>query len=219
MNAQKERSAFVSGHTFLAASGGIFSGKYTALYQQFGLWGIKAHPHYNSFVGIAANGCLLTNKNGTWDANICFEIMIPETVLKNDSQQINFTGHHFITSLYGKDIIPGYPFALVLAPGVEWGKIKIQYRLNDRKINYFHKIGSPFLRAEFRYKISHLILGTRATWRYDLNKSGWKTKDANAPVLAGTRFTGFSYQFFLGWNFGFKNNAGFSDQVPAGGEE
>ena len=204
-HAQKDEFHFVSGHTFLAASGGIFTGKYTALYQQFGSWGMKNHPQFNSFIGIAANGTLLTNRKGTWDSNICFEILIPETFLKNDSQQIDLSGHHLITSLFGKDVIPGYPFALVLAPGVEWGKYKIHYQLNDQKINYTHKIISPFVRAEFRYKIGHLIIGTRASWRFDLNKSGWKTEFSNAPVLAETKFTGFSYQFFLGWNFDFKN--------------
>lgn len=219
MNAQKDEFHFVSGHTFLAASGGNFSGKYTALYQQFESWGMKSHSQYNSFIGIAGNGTLLTNRKGFWDSNICFEIMIPETFLKNDSQQIDLSGHHLMTSLFGKDVIPGYPFALVLAPGVEWGKYKIHYQLNDQKINYSHKIISPFVRAEFRYKISHLIIGSRASWRFDLNKSGWKTEFSNSPVLAETKFTGFSYQFFLGWNFSFKNRQLPAEEVSGDPEE
>jgi hypothetical protein len=187
-----------------------FVGQYGRMYAKFGDlnmqmrgYGLK-QDFVNSFT--TAGFCWFTSsavsRKARFDAMAAFEITIPQRVAtgKNDSLAFELRGWHLMTSLYGKDLIPGNVVALVVAPGVDWGKAKITRTLAGNGNRYRNGYIAPFARAELRFVAGPLAIGFRTCYRYDLTNGRWNKKDdGNFPDLAATKFSGLAFQAFFGW--------------------
>ena len=104
-----------------------------------------------------------------------------------------------MTSLYGKDLIPGKTVALVLAPGFDWGAMKITRTVNGNGSLLRNGFIAPMARAELRFVIGPVALGARGSFRYDISSESWRQKRGPQASLPGTTNTGWGLEFFLGW--------------------
>ncbi len=138
---------------------------------------------------------------GSFDAMSSLSFMSRET-RSNGTGPISYRmrGWQYVTSTFGKDVIPGEAIALVLAPGVVWGNIKLDRKIGNVETLYTNPVVAPMVRAELRIKLWRLVLGGRAFYRYDLTDAKWKRKDDLMPVLNGTRQHGLGMQVFLLWH-------------------
>lgn len=199
------RFDFLSHHGYVAGYYGNFGGHFDSLSKQIDKWamlaGTSARPLANQYVGLCGNFNLLTAKMMTWDSNLGFGILVPQTVLKTNTQEIRFSGWHITTALLGKDLIPGDIVALVVSPGMELGSMKMKRTLNGDKNIYKNGIVSPYGRMELRFKLGPVILGGTACWRFDVSNKEWIFHSLNVPAIPDSDFKGLSYRFFIGWTY------------------
>jgi hypothetical protein len=117
----------------------------------------------------------------------------------NDSLSYEMRGWHYMFSFLGKDIIPGKTVALVLAPGWDLGQLKMLRTFDGQGTLYKNFFIAPMARAEMRFVFGPVALGARYAYRYDLTSADWKIKSGPSSYLPGTKNTGTSLEFFVGW--------------------
>lgn len=193
---------WISHHSTINLSASQFNTDFTLLNKQFSLWGAKENFNANYYMaGInLVNGQPSERFEGKWDGSFSLERMISEevTIGHNDSLSYKMRGWHMLTSSYGKDLIPGDMVALVIAPGIDWGNMKLFRTTGGEKTKYKNPFVAPLVRADLRFVFGKFSLGGRASYRYDITYDRWKRKDDLMPVLPGTHFHGLSLQAFIG---------------------
>jgi len=146
----------------------------------------------------------LSQHGGEFDGSFAFNYLTNYKVsignkTKPDSLTYEMRGWDFMTSCFGKDVIPGKTVALVLAPGIDWGSLRMVRTLNGLGTLYRNFYIAPLARAELRFVFGPVALGARAIYRYDLTNEDWKLKKGPTYALPGTKNTGTSIEFFVGW--------------------
>jgi hypothetical protein len=193
---------WVSEQTAIGFVGGQFHPDLTAINHRMDSLGTKS----NFYQGLRGYGITITEpepiiRGGGFDASVSFAMMMKSKVTMgpNDSLYFQMKGWHLMTSFFGKDIIPGKTVALVLAPGFDWGVLKMVRTLSGNGTLYKNGFIAPLGRAELRFVFGPVALGARYAYRYDLTKDSWKIKSGPAYALPGTKNTGTSIEFFVGW--------------------
>jgi hypothetical protein len=132
-----------------------------------------------------------------------FLYILPQTVSAgpNDSLELKMRGWHWTTSIFGWDFIQGETVALVLAPAISWGNLKMRRDENGRQTKYTNPFVAPGGRAELRFVIGNFMIGARATYRYDITYSLWKRKNDLMPVLPTYKNNGMAYFGYIGLIF------------------
>lgn len=193
---------WLSEQDIVAASGGQFHPDLKKFNDQLTAWGAKS-VFYQGLrgYGLTLAGTAATSRKLEFDAAAAFDMLLPAdvTIGKNDSLHFQMKGWRLMTSIYGKDVIPGSVVALVLAPGVDWGVLKMKRSLTGNGSLYTNGYIAPFGRAELRFVFGPIALGARGIYRYDLTKDLWKLKSGPESALPGTKNTGPSIEFFVGW--------------------
>lgn len=197
---EKEKFDWLSHQNITSFAAGRYYVDFNALNTQLSLWGAKkTFPEYYYMVG--TSGTVGELKRGHWDVATSLEFMIPQEVSvgSNDSLNLRMRGWHFMSSAFGKDVIPGKAVALVLAPGIDWGSTKIFRTLGGSHAKYKNPFVSPLLRADLRFMFGKFAFGGRAFYRYDITNSIWKRREDGMAVLPGTKMSGLGMQVFIGW--------------------
>lgn len=182
-----------------------FNNDFSLLNKQMELWGAKktfSNDYYTFGIG-SVTGDEMTKRKGRWDGSGTVEWM-PSTTISigaNDSITYRMKGWHMMTSIYGKDLIPGKVVALVIAPGIDWGTTKLFRKTGGNETKYKNPFVSPLLRADLRFAFGKFMIGGRAFYRYDISHDLWKRKADLMPVLPGTKFTGLGMSVFIGMDF------------------
>jgi hypothetical protein len=206
-SAQKKKNAgenfhWLSEQNVIAASGGQFQPDMAAFNTQLKAWGAKT-VFYEGLrgYGMTFAQTMSLNRIFRFDAAGAFDLLLPADVSigKNDSVHFQMRGWRLMTSIYGKDVIPGSVVALVLAPGVDWGVLKMKRTVIGNGSLYKNGYIAPFARAELRFVFGPIALGARGIYRYDVTKDLWKLKSGPEFALPGTKNTGTSIEFFVGW--------------------
>jgi hypothetical protein len=206
LSAQKKNKGenfhWVSEQNVFAVSGGQFQPDMAAFNTQLTAWGAKS-VFYEGLrgYGVTLAGTVAVTRGLTFDGAGAFNLLLPAKVSigTNDSLHFEMKGWRLMTSLYGKDVIPGSIVALVLAPGVDWGVLKMKRAVLGNGGLYKNGYIAPFGRAELRFVFGPVCLGARGIYRYDVSKDLWKQKSGPEFVLPGTKNTGTSIEFFIGW--------------------
>lgn len=192
---------FISHQSTFNLAAGRYDADFNALNQQLRLWGSpNVFPTSYYMVGTTS-----TKGDGTdygkWDASTSLEFMLPNEIAigPHDSLTFRMYGWHFMSSAFGKDLIPGDAVALVVAPGIDWGSTKLKRTLNGGEGKYKNPFVAPLARADLRFVFGKLSIGARALYRYDITHSIWKRKTDNLPVLPGSKMTGLGFQVFIGF--------------------
>ncbi|MDQ3110449.1 MAG: hypothetical protein M3R17_11195 [Bacteroidota bacterium] len=206
LSAQKKNKGknfhWISEQDVFAVSGGQFQPDMAKFNTQLTAWGAKS-VFYQGLrgYGFTAAGTFPVNRILVFDGAYAFDILLPAKVSigTNDSLNFEMKGWRLMTSIYGKDVIPGSVVALVLAPGVDWGVLKMKRTLAGNGGLYKNGYIAPFGRAELRFVFGPIALGARGIYRFDVTKDLWKLKSGPEFVLPGTKNTGTSIEFFIGW--------------------
>lgn len=207
LSAQKKKNKgenfhWISEQEFYGVSGGQFQPDVKDLNTQLTEWGAKS-VFYEGLrgYGITFAATAGFRRNAQFDASGAFDLLMPAkiSVGKNDSLTMQMKGWRLMTSIYGKDVIPGGTVALVLAPGVDWGVLKMKRSVQGNGSLYKNAYIAPMARAELRFIFGPVVLGARGIYRYDLTQDRWKQKSGPEFVLPGTKNTGTSIEFFVGW--------------------
>ncbi len=151
--------------------------------------------------GITMMGQTAVNRTAQFDASTAFTLLLPAKVSigTNDSITYEMKGWRFMTAVLGKDIIPGSIVALVVGPGIDWGSLKMKRAVSGNGALYKNLYIAPLGRAEIRFVFGFVALGARGIYRYDITKETWKQKLGPDHTLPGTKNTGTSIEFFIGW--------------------
>jgi hypothetical protein len=206
LSAQKKNKGknfhWISEQDVYAVSAGQFQPDMAAFNTQLTAWGAKS-VFYQGLrgYGFTVAGTLPVNRKMVFDGAGAFNLLMPAKVSigTNDSLNFEMKGWRIMTSIYGKDVIPGSIVALVLAPGIDWGVLKMKRVLAGNGGLYKNGYIAPFGRAELRFVFGPVALGARGIYRFDVSKDSWKQKSGPAFVLPGTKNTGTSIEFFIGW--------------------
>jgi hypothetical protein len=207
LSAQKKKNAgenfhWISEQNVIALSGGQFQPDMKDFNTQLTAWGAKK-VFFEGLrgYGITLAGTAASSRKLVFDAAAAFDLLLPAkvTIGKNDSLTYEMKGWRFMTSTFGKDVIPGGIVALVLAPGIDWGVLKMKRAVSGNGALYKNGYIAPFGRAELRFVFGPIALGARGIYRYDVTKELWKLKSGPAYTLPGTKNTGTSIEFFIGW--------------------
>ncbi|HET6992811.1 MAG TPA: hypothetical protein VFJ43_15865 [Bacteroidia bacterium] len=193
---------WLSEQIVVGVSGGQFHPDLSALNTQLTAFGAK--PVFNE--GLRGYGLTLAiplalSRALDFDGAIAFDDLLPAkvTIGKNDSLTYQLSGWNLMTSTYGKDVIPGKTVALVLAPGFDWGSLKMITALKGNGSLLRNSFIAPMGRAELRFVFGPVALGARGCYRYDVTKNTWKLKSGPAVAIPGVKNTGVSIEFFVGW--------------------
>ncbi len=193
---------WISEQKVFAVSGGQFQPDMDKFNAQLTAWGSK-QTFYAGLrgYGLTAAWTVPVNRTFIFDAASAFDLLLPAKVSfgTNDSLTYEMKGWRFMSSIYGKDIIPGSVVALVLAPGIDWGVLKMKRVVGGNGGLYKNGYIAPFARAELRFVFGPICLGARGIYRYDVTKDLWKRKLGPDFVLPGTKNTGTSIEFFVGF--------------------
>lgn len=192
---------WVSEQWAIGVYGGQFHPDMRAFNTQLTSWGAKSvfYDGLRSY-GLTFVEPMNVSRSGEFDASYSFGLMMKRKVsIANDSLTFEMRGWHLMTSFYGKDIIPGDVVALVLAPGVDWGVMKMLRTVGGNGSLFKNGYIAPLARAEFRLVFGPIAVGARGVYRYDITKDGWKLKSGKPYDLPGTKNTGASIEFFVGW--------------------
>ncbi len=207
LSAQKNQGNnfhWVSEQWIIAPSGGQFHPDMSAFNDQLTKWGAKS-VFYDGLrgYGLTLAQPLTVVRGGGFDAAYSFSLMQNRTVTigPKDSLSYQMRGWHLMTSIYGKDVIPGETVALVLAPGIDWGSLRMVRTLNGLGGLYRNFFIAPMARAELRFVFGPVALGARGIYQYDVTKDDWKLKKGPTFALPGTKNTGTSIEFFVGWGY------------------
>jgi hypothetical protein len=207
VSAQKKKNAgenfhWVSEQWVVGVTGGQFQPDMAKFNTQLKTWGAKS-VFYQGLRGYGMTFVepMNVSRKGLFDASYAFDLLLPAnvTIGHNDSLTFQMKGWRLMTSIYGKDVIPGSIVALVLAPGVDWGILKMKRSLQGNGSLYKNGFIAPFARAELRFVFGPIALGARGIYRFDVTKDDWKLKSGPEFVLPGTKNTGTSIEFFVGW--------------------
>lgn len=207
LSAQKKKNKgenfhWISEQDMFAVSGGQFQPDMKDFNEQLTAWGSK-RTFYEGLrgYGITMAGTAAVTRGLTFDAAMAFNLLLPAKVSfgANDSLMYEMKGWRLMTSLYGKDVIPGSIVALVLAPGIDWGVLKMKRTLVGNGALYKNGYIAPLGRAELRFVFGPIALGARGIYRFDISKDLWKLKSGPEFALPGTKNTGTSIEFFIGW--------------------
>lgn len=205
---KKEKFMWVSMQNITGFSAGYYQADFSALNNQLTAWGAKSvFPTSYYMVGTTGAKGDTTRRAGTdhpskLDGASSLEFMLPQevTIGSNDSLVLRMHGWHFMTSTFGKDVIPGKMVALVLAPGIDWGTMKINRTLHNNEAKYKNPFVSPLVRADLRFMFGKFAIGGRAIYRYDITHPIWKRREDGMAVLPGSKMTGLGLQVFIGWS-------------------
>ncbi|MBI3511088.1 MAG: hypothetical protein HY064_10530 [Bacteroidetes bacterium] len=197
---------WISEQWAVAPSGGQFHPDLRAMNNQLTAWkGNDQDLFYSGLRGYGltyAGPCDLT-RGGEFDGSFAFDLMMPSKVsigkVQKDSLTFDLKGWNFMSSFFGKDIIPGSIVALVLAPGIDWGTLKMISAVNGNGTLQRNFFIAPLGRAEMRFVFGPICLGARGCYRYDVTKDSWNLKSGPAFALPGVKNTGTSIEFFVGW--------------------
>lgn len=197
-----ENFHWVSEQTVIAVSGGQFQPDMANFNAQLTAWGAKS-TFYEGLrgYGVTIAQPMAINRKLQFDAAYAFDLFLPAKVSigKNDSLTFEMKGWRFMTSTLGKDLIPGSIVALVVAPGIDWGVLKMKRALGGNGGLYKNGYIAPFGRAEIRFVFGPIALGARGIYRFEVTKDEWKQKSGPQSVLPGTKNTGTSIEFFIGY--------------------
>ena len=136
-----------------------------------------------------------------FDAALCLEFLLPENVSDNDSSKFHLYGWHFTTSLLGLRMVDTKHWAATAGPCLDFGNVKVLANQNGIHTNYYNPFISPLMRAEIRYAIWRIVIGSRISYRWDFSKGQWKQTGELSP-LPGSKFSGLGLQCFIGWGTG-----------------
>jgi hypothetical protein len=193
---------WISEQAVIGVSGGQFHPDMGAFNTQLTAWGAKS-VFYDGLrcYGLTFVEPLNVSRHGHFDASYAVGLMMKRkvTIGPADSLTYEMKGWHLMTSFYGKDVIPGSVVALVLAPGIDWGVMKMTRTVNGSGTLYTNGYIAPLARAELRFVFGPVAVGARGVYRYDVTKDGWKVKSGPAFPIPGTKNTGTSIEFFVGW--------------------
>jgi hypothetical protein len=193
-----QNNSHISGQDIFAVSAGQYHANFLKLNSQLKTAGaIKTFLPINA-VGINLNGTADISPSKRFDAAYSFEKFLSQEISIGDSLKYKLYGWHMMTSLYGKDLIPGPIVALTLAPGVDWGSAKIKGTLNEIGTFYKNPFVAPFARADLRFVIWRIAFGARVCYRYDISKDRWK-QSGSLSALPGSKISGLGLQVFVGW--------------------
>jgi hypothetical protein len=202
LNTLSAQHSWVSNHDANGLSAGITEVDFSGLNQSLMQQGVQGFDNQIFMAGWdAVKTANISGTTASFDAMSSLSFMLRET-RSNGTGPISYRmrGWQYVTSTFGKDVIPGDAIALVLAPGVVWGNTKLDRKVGNIETLYTNPVVAPMVRAELRIKLWRLVLGGRAFYRYDLTDAKWKRKDDLMPVLNGTRQHGLGMQVFLLWN-------------------
>jgi hypothetical protein len=182
---------------------GQFHPDLTAMNDQLEIW--KGNDKDLFYEGLRGYGITIVepmnvSRGGLFDGSFSYAFFMPAKVsINNDSMTFRLQGWHFMYSIFGKDVIPGKVVALVLSPGWDFGSFKMISAVRGSGTLSRNFFVAPFGRAELRFVFGPIMLGARGIYHYDITKSTWKNKSGPAFDLPGTRNTGFSTEFFVGF--------------------
>jgi hypothetical protein len=205
---------WLSNHSSLNISAGQYYADFSKLNIQLNLLGAKNQfnsTYYMFGITRLAGETSVGGRYGEslFDGTMSLEFMPAQkvTIGNNDSITYKMNGWHLTTSLFGKDVIPGDVVALVLAPGVDWGTMKIARKDAVGETKYKNPFVSPLIRADLRFEFGKLSIGGRAMYRYDITHELWKRKNQNMIALQGTKFSGLGLQAFIGFRIETADNS------------
>lgn len=195
-----ENFHWVSEQTVIGFVGGQFHPDLKPMNSLMDSLGAKS----NFFEGLRGYGITITQpepiiRGGGFDFSTSFALFMRYKVKINDSLNYEMRGWHYMFSFLGKDIIPGKTVALVLAPGWDFGMLKMVRTYNGQGTLYRNGFVAPMGRAELRFVFGPVALGARYSYRYDLTNDSWKIKSGPNSPIPGTKNTGTSIEFFVGW--------------------
>lgn len=146
-----------------------------------------------------------THRAHNYDATIAFHFFQPQKLNATyDSLSYEVRGWELMTSLFAYDVLHNVDAVdLTLAPGVYWGSLKMRKYFSGGNPNQHELFKNPFiapmLRADLRFVIGPVVIGGRASWRYDISKGRWKK--GNSVTLPDYKFQELQYVGYLGWRF------------------
>src|SRR6187551_1318413 len=121
LSAQKKKNSgenfhWVSEQIVIAASGGQFHPDMTKFNTQLTGWGAKS-VFYQGLrgYGLTVVEQMAVSRKAVFDASFAYNLLLPAkvTIGPNDSLTYEMKGWRLMTSIYGKDVIPGSIVALV----------------------------------------------------------------------------------------------------------
>ncbi|HTF06340.1 MAG TPA: hypothetical protein VK826_20050 [Bacteroidia bacterium] len=141
--------------------------------------------------------------SGHYDGISGLSFILPQTVSvgPNDSLELRLAGWHLTTSVLGYDIIKNETFAIVIAPSIAWGNLKMRREVEGQKTKYTNPFVAPGGRFELRLTLGKFHIGGRATYRYDITHSLWKRKDNLMPTLPTYKNNGLAFFGYIGLTF------------------
>lgn len=196
----QDKFDFISHQNISAASFSMHQVDFSALNTQLTTWGAtRTFPSTYYMIGTTGNAG--DGAKSKFDAATSLEFMLPNEISigSSDSLVLRMRGWHIMTSVFGKDVLPGNMVALVFAPGIDWGSTKINRTISGGKSKYKNPFVAPLARADLRFLFGKFVIGGRAFYRYDLTNDIWKRKADGMPVLPGAKMTGLSIQAFIGY--------------------
>lgn len=201
LNTLSAQHTWVSNHDANGLSAGVTEFDFSGLNQSLMQQGVQGFDNQVFMAGWDAVKTANSGATGSFDGMGSLSFMLRET-RSNGAGSVSYRmrGWQYVSSTFGKDVIPGDAIALVLAPGVVWGNTKLDRKVGNEETLYTNPVVAPMVRAELRIKLWRIVLGGRAFYRYDLTDAKWKRKDDLMPVLNGTRQHGLGMQVFLLWH-------------------
>lgn len=183
-------------------SAGRYYVDFTHMNNQLHAWDFHKTFSPIDAVGLSLASPVKVGKSAN-DAAFALEFFLPQEIASgtSDSLKLKLHGWHLETSIFGKDLIPGEMAALVVAPGVDWGTMKMKRTVTGGETHYKNPFVAPMARADLRFVFGPVAVGARVSYRYDITYDKWKRRNDDMPKLPGTKFSGLGAQVFVGLAF------------------
>lgn len=133
-----------------------------------------------------------------------FHLLLPQTIKSaNDSIRFLMKGYNAQFDFINTDFVKTQ--RVTFTAGLSWsfGRLKVVEETAGASSSFYNPYFAPQLRTELTIWVSkHFVVGVRAAYRHDISKTGWKQTGAPRPdPLAGTRFSGTTAGFYLGYGY------------------
>ncbi|HTL83309.1 MAG TPA: hypothetical protein VL651_16455 [Bacteroidia bacterium] len=192
---------FQSGHSGQTIGVGIWQADYRNLNDHMRQLGAKTDFGKGFADADYGNLMALGGRYGESDGLITFNYIFPKTVDINDTMKCSYSGFHIVPSLLlGKDVWHSDAFDCVLSLGADFGFTFYHEEGPNSYYYYRNYFLSPSFRTDVRYVYKHFIAGVCFYARYDVTNPEWKSSVTEFPGIAGTAYSGFAAEFYIGYH-------------------
>lgn len=189
-------------HSYAGLAGAYYFLPLASVNAQLSSWGFKSGFTNAIGVGIDRGGEARSNRfKLPFVTYVSYHYLLPQEIsTSGDSSKMKLNGYNFQFDFLGANYLNSEKVSLTAGIAWAFGRLKATENTSQGTTTFINGYFAPQLRAEFNVRIGdHFYLGARASYRYDVTKTGWKKSGVNNPDLVPTNMSGTMVGAFVGY--------------------